>query len=625
MKQAHLPRKLAAILCADVVGYSRLTGEDEEGTHRRVSASLDAIAALIARYHGEVLNYAGDSVLADFTTVTDALCCAAAIQMDLKRCNQELAEDRKVRFRIGVNLGEVIVDRDEIFGDGVNVAARLEGLAEPGGICISGAVYDAVGAKLPLDYRFLGEQQVKNIVKPVRAYRAELRPGAELPPPRSKAANRSIRRNVAIVSIIIFTVLLIGGGVIAWLASKPSKFVAEKGTLPPLAARASVAVLPFANLSSEPQQEYFSDGITNDIITDLSKFSSLFVIASNSVFAYKAKPAKVQDVGRELGVRYVLEGSVQKVKDRVRVNAQLIDVSTGHHMWAERYDRGIRDLFAVQNEVVQAIVGTLAVRVREVERRRAMRKNTDSLEAYDYVLRGRAFLAHLTRSANLEARRSFQRAIDLDPHYAAAYVGLGWTYRRAVGHGWTEFVDEALERAHDLAQEALRIEESAAAHGLLAWIYLARGEYELASDAAERAMALNPNDSDSLSRLASVHLYMGRADEAVRAYEAALRFDPNTNADTFFALGLAYYLQGQYEESIRTLERGKSQNPNHAFIHAALAAAYAQAERSREAASSAEKVRRLHPFFEIASFGTRFRNSRDRDRLAEGLGKAGLK
>ncbi|HXV80793.1 MAG TPA: adenylate/guanylate cyclase domain-containing protein [Candidatus Binatia bacterium] len=622
MKQEQLPRKLSAILHADVAGYSRLTGEDEEGTHRRVSAYLDAITAITERYHGNVLNYAGDAVLADFPTVSDALTCAAAIQHELRQRNQELPENQKIQFRIGVNLGEVIVDRGEIFGDGVNIAARLEALAEPGGVCISGAVYDAMGSKLPIDYQFLGEQQVKNIAKPIRVYRAQLRPGVELPPPRVNARIRQPKRYAVAVAVAVALIIMVG--VIAWFASRSSKTGAEKPATLPSTQKPSVAVLPFTNLSNDPQQEYFSDGITNDIITDLSRFSSLFVIASNSVFAYKGKPIKVQDVGRELGVRYLLEGSIQRANDKVRVNAQLVDANTGQHMWAERYERNLKDVFVVQDEIVRSIVGALAVRVRDVERNRAMRKDTDSLEAYDYVLRGREYLSRITRSTNLEARTMFQKAIEADQRYAAAYVGLGWTYRRAVGHGWTEFVDEALERAQDLAQEALRLEDSAAAHGLLASVYLMREQYELAGHAAERAIELNPSDSDSLSRLASVLLYTGRTDEAVRAYETALRFDPSSDADILFTLGLAYYLQSRYEQAIRILEQGRAKNPNHPFIHAALAGAYAKVERSREAAREADRVRRLYPFFEVESFGTRFRNPQDRDRIAEGLRKAGL-
>lgn len=621
----RLERKLAAILYADVAGYSRLTGEDEEGTHRTLSAYLDAITAAINNYHGKVLHYAGDAVLADFATVSDALACAAAIQCDLKARNQTFPEDRKVRFRIGVNLGEVIADRGEIYGDGVNVAARLEGLAEPGGICISGTVYDAIGTKLPFDYEFLGEQQVKNIDKPVRAYRAGLCAGAEPPPPRAGVKTGRSRRyaiaTVVVVAAALFTVV----GAIAWFAPRFLQTGAEKTAALPLPDKPSIAVLPFDNLGGDPQQAYFSDGITNDIITDLSKFSSLFVIASNSVFAYKGKPVKIQDVSRELGVRYVLEGSVQKVGDKVRVNAQLVDATTSRHLWADRYDRDLRDLFVLQDEIVQTIVGTLAVKVNAAERERIMRKATDNLEAYDYVLRGQDYLSRTTLLANMEARKMFQRAIELDPRYASAYVGLGWTYRKAVGHGWTEFLDRALEQAHDLAQKALGLEESAAAYGLLGFTYLLQQQYDLASRSLERAVELNPNDWDSVAILATVRLYTGRYDEAITAFETALRFNPAIDVDRVYELGLAYYLASRYGDSIRTLEQAVGRNPDHPFLYIALAAAYAKADRPEDAARAAASVRRLHPFFEVASFGTRFRNPQDRDRVAEGLRKAGLK
>ncbi len=620
-----LQRKLAAILYADVAGYSRLTGEDEEGTHRTLSTYLDAITAAINNYHGKVLHYAGDAVLADFATVSDALACAAAIQQDLKARNQAFPEDRRVQFRIGVNLGEVIADRGEIYGDGVNVAARLESLAEPGGVCVSGTVYDAIGTKLPFDYEFLGEQQVKNIDNPVRAYRAGLCAGAEPPPPRAGVKTGRSRRyavaTVVVVAAALFTVV----GAIAWFAPRFLQTGADKTAALPLPDKPSIAVLPFDNLGGDPQQAYFSDGITNDIITDLSKFPSLFVIASNSVFVYKGKAVKVQDVSRELGVRYVLEGSVQRASDKVRVNAQLIDATTGHHLWAERYDRDLRDLFALQDEIVQTIVRNLAVKVNVMERERTMRKETENLEAYDYVLRGRDYLSRTTLSTNLEARQMFQRAVELDPRYAAAYIGLGWTYRKAIGHGWTEFPNQALQQAQDFAQRALDLEESAPAYGLLGFIYLIRNEYDLASHALERAMELNPNDWDSFSILGSVLLYSGRADEAVKTLETTLRFNPAVNVDRLFELSLAYYLASRYDASIKTLEQAIGRNPNNPFLHIALTAAYAQAGRAEDAARAAASVRRLHPFFEVASFGTRFRNPRDRERIAEGLRKAGLK
>ncbi len=617
-----LERKLAAILYADVAGYSRLTGEDEEGTHRTLSAYLDVITTTINSYHGKVLHYAGDAVLADFATVSDALTCAAAIQEDLKARNQDVPDNRKVQFRVGVNLGEVIADRGEIYGDGVNVAARLESLAEPGGICISGMVYDAIGIKLPLEYQFLGEQEVKNIAKPVRAYRAELRPSATLPMPSARPKPRRPLRQLIGAAAAAVVLVGLAVGVTTWWVQQGSTL--EGRVALPLPDKPSIAVLPFQNLSGDPQQEYFSDGITNDIITDLSKFRDLFVIASNTVFTYKGKPVKARDVSRELGVRYVLEGSVQRASEKVRVNAQLIDATTGHHLWAERYERNLKDLFLLQDEIVQTIVRTLAVKVGTAERERAMRKDTESLEAYDYVLRGREYLSRSTRSTNIEARQMFQRAIELDPRYGSAYVGLGWTYRRDVTLGWTEFPNQALQQAHDLAQKALNLEESAAAHRLLGWVYGVRRQYDLARRELERALELNPNDADGHADLGDVLLFGGQAEEAIRSLETALRFNPNLDAGSVVALGLAYYIKGRYDDSIATLERNLTRNRDIAFNHIVLAAAYAQAGRPKDAARAAAAVRRLHPFFEVASFGTRFRNPQDRASIAQGLYKAGL-
>ena len=622
MRTEPLERKLAAILYADVAGYSRLTGEDEEGTHRTLSAYLDAMTASIKDYHGTVLHFAGDAVLAEFTAVSDALGCAIETQHQLKDRNNALPENRQVQFRIGVNLGEVIVHRGEIYGDGVNVAARLESLAEPGGICLSESVHTAVGNKLPLDYEDLGEQSVKNIEKPVHAYSARLKPGAARPKPR--ATHRRPLRPAFVGSAVALIILAIGS--IAWLAPWTSTTdpVAPARMTLALPEKPSIAVLPFDNLSGDQEQEYFSDGITNDIITDLSKFSSLFVIASNSVFAYKGKSVKVQEVSEELGVRYVVEGSVQRAGEKVRINAQLIDATTGGHLWAQRYHRDLKDLFVVQEEIVQTIVATLAVKLTRLELERVFAKPTSNLEAYDYWLRGQEYLARTTRSTNMEARQMFERAIELDPRYASAYVGLGWTHRKAAGHGWTEFPAQAVQRAEALAQTALSLEESAAAYRLRAYAYLLRGQYGPASDALERAMALNPNDWDSQAMVGSVMLYSGQRDEAIQAYEAALRFNPSMDVDRLFELGLAYYLEERYDEAIRTLERGVSRNPDHPFLHIALTAAYAQADRTPDATLSAAEVRRLHPFFEVASFGTRFRNPTDRARIAEGLRKAGL-
>jgi TolB-like protein/class 3 adenylate cyclase len=341
----RLPRKLAAILYADVAGYSRLTGEDEEGTHRRLSIYLDLISESIQRDNGTVVHYAGDAVLAEFPTVTEAMICAADVQQALSQSNADLADDRKVQFRIGVNLGEVIVDRDDIYGDGVNVAARLESLAESGGICVSESVHGAVGNKLPIDYEFMGERAVKNIEKPVRAYHARLRDGAKLPKLGPQTArNRS--RNASPIIAGALLVLALAGALLFWLG--PWKTMEESepavSAALPLPDQPSIAVLPFTNMSGNSEQEYFADGLTEDVITNLSRFEELFVISRTSTFAYKGKNLKSQQIGGELGVRYLLEGSVQRQKDELRVTAQLIEASTGKHLWAERYVAGRRYL-----------------------------------------------------------------------------------------------------------------------------------------------------------------------------------------------------------------------------------------------------------------------------------------
>jgi adenylate cyclase len=604
-------------------------GDDELSTVRTLEAYRTVIADLIRKYQGRVVDSPGDNVLAEFSSVVDAVESAVEIQKELKAKNEELPEDRRMEFRIGINLGDVIEEGERIYGDGVNIAARIEGLAEGGGICISGTAYDQIGKKLPLGYEFLGEQTVKNIEKPIRVYRVLMESEvAGMVIGEGKAKLRGWQMAAVAASILIMGTLVVG----LWSfylhpSPRPAKVSSVEKMADSLLDKPSIAVLPFKNLSGDPEQEYFSDGITNDITTDLSKFRELFVIASNSVFTYKDKPVKAQEVGRELGVRYVLEGSVQKASERVRVNAQLIDTSTGHHLWAERYERDLKDLFGVQDEIVQTIVATLAIKLTRLEQDRTFAKPTNNLEAYDYVLRGWEYESRSTPSANFEARQMFQRAIELDPRYASAYVGLGKTHRNAYTSGWTEFPGQALEQAHDLAQKALSLDESnAAAHALLGEVYIHWRQYDLAIRELEQAIELNPNDWKSYAAHGRVMLWSSRPDQAIRSLETASRFNPNMNTDELTnSLGLAYYLKGRYDESIRAAERGVGRERDNVWSYVVLAAAYAQSGRSENAARAAATVLRLHPFFEVDSFGTAFRNPTDRASIAEGLHKAGLK
>jgi tetratricopeptide (TPR) repeat protein len=366
--------------------------------------------------------------------------------------------------------------------------------------------------------------------------------------------------------------------------------------------------------------------MTNDIITDLSKFREMLVIASNTVFTYKGKPVNIKDVSRELGVRYVLEGSVQKAGDNVRINAQLIDATTEHHLWAERYERDTKDLFSVQDEIVQTIVAILAIRIDAAERDRVMRKDTDNLEAYDYALRGKEYLLSRTRSANIKAKEMFRKAIELDSRYALAYAGLGWSYYLGAVAGWTEFPEQALEQALAYGQEAMRIgEPDAPTHALLGSVYLRLGKYDLAINELQQAIELNPNHALSHLQLGTIMLFAGQTDEAIQLLQTGLRYHPYTEPDNYARLALAYYLKGKYEDAIFTFEQLLGQNPNNEWIHIGLAAAYAQAGRNEDAKHSADMVKRLHPFFEVDSSFTLFRNPADRDKILEGLRKAGFK
>jgi adenylate cyclase len=532
-------------------------------------------------------------------------------------------------FRIGINLGDVIEEGDRIYGDGVNIAARLEGLAEQGGICISGSAYDQIKNKLPFTYEYQGEQSVKNIEEPVRVYRVMMAPEAT---GNFREPQRSESKRLPRVALSIGLSCAIGVFIVAgwYYFLKPThqeaqpalgeKPLVKEPHIPP------IAVLPFKNLSGDSEQEYFSDGITNDIITALSKFSNLLVIASNTVFTYKGKAVKVQDVGRELGIRYVVEGSVQKANDKVRISAQLIGVATGHHLWAERYDRSLKDLFKVQDEIVGKIVAKLDVKISEAERSRAMRKDTDSLAAYDYYLRGVDYLNRKKAQANRDARRMFEKAIELDPQYASAYSGVSWTHFRNVGHGWTEFADQSLQLALDFAQKALELDPiNAEAYDLKGSVHIFQAQYALAINELNRAIELNPNNFGSYNSLGWILLWSGRTDEAIIAMEKSVRLDVKSKSNVFLHLGYAYYLKDQYIKALESLEKGVVQRPNFVGYYIALAATYAQLGRLKDAERNAATVLRLDPFFELDSFGTAYRNPTDRGKILEGLRKAGLK
>jgi TolB-like protein/class 3 adenylate cyclase len=592
-------RKLVAILSADVKGYSRLMGEDEEATILTLTTYRGEMARLIQQHRGRVVDSPGDNLLAEFASVVEAVQCAVAIQRELKTRNAALPLYRRMEFRIGINLGDVIVEGERIYGDGVNIAARLEGLAAAGGVCVSGTVFDQIKNKLALGYKYAGTHAVKNIAEPLRVYRLQLEPGASgaaADPPKAAAA-KTWRRAALVAAALL---LILGGGLtvrqLMFRPSLPAGVVpSAKATALALPDKPSIAVLPFVNMSGDPEQEYFSDGMTEDLITDLSKLSGLFVIARNSVFMYKGKAVKPEQVGRELGVRYVLEGSVRRAANRVRITAQLVDASTGYHRWAERYDRDLKDIFTLQDEITHKIVAGLAVTLKEDEQERLGRKGTDNLAAYDAYLRGLEYYWRLTEEANVEARRLFERAIDLDPKFVRAYAALGRSHLTDWMWQWSQD-PQTLEWAFGAAQRAVALDDaSPIAHQVLGEVYLWKQQHDKAIAEAERAVALDPNDAEGYALLAEILTFAGEPHEAIRLLQKAMRLSPYFPIFYELLLGHAYLLTERHEEAITALKRALIRNPNFLPAHAYLAVAYYESGRKEEARDEMAAVLKISP------------------------------
>ena len=611
-------RKLAAILSADVEGYSRLMGDDEVATVRTITAYRALIASSVAGQGGRVVDAPGDNVLAEFASVVDAVHCAVDIQRELESRNAELPPFRRMRFRIGINLGDVIVEGERLYGDGVNIAARLEGLAEGGGICISGTAYDQIAGKLPFRCESIGEHTVKNIARPVRVYRLHPEPGA---PARPASKRRVPGRLVRAVAAAVAVLLLLGAA--AWAGRR---WLAPESAGLPLPDRPSVAVLPFTNLSQDPTQDYFSDGVTEDLITGLSKVSGLFVIARNSVFTYKSRAVKIREVGRDLGVRYVLEGGVQRSGNRVRITAQLVDATTGYHLWAERYDREVSDIFTLQDEVTQQIVRAMAVKLTEAEKVRLGRASTEVLEAYDLVLRGAEERYRTTRESNAEARRLFVRALDLDPNYARAYLGLAWTHLQSWQFLWAAD-RESLARARELAEKAMALNDTlVGAYHVIAQVHLWMKEHDSAIAVAERAVGLVPNDADGYETLAEILGWLGRPEESLSRIRHAIRLNPHCPFFYLWTLGHAYYLTGRRQEALDTFARVLKENPNFSGAHAFSAVLLDELGRTREAREAWAKAGALSPGASMVSLRDRipYKRAADLDRLLSAAHRAGM-
>jgi len=630
MTERAARRKLAAILSADAVGYSRLMAADEAATVETLKQYRAVIARIVERHGGRVVNAPGDAVLSEFPSAVEAVQAAVEIQKSLEGRNVELAPERGMQFRIGVNLGDVIEETDgTIYGDGVNIAARMEALAEGGGICISSTVFDAIEGKLSFGFDFLGEQQVKNIAKPVKVYRVR----AEARPATPARAKHRINLRLGAAALALAVIAGVGLWLYRPMTAPAPEHAATGDPILALPKGPSIAVLPFANLSGDPAQEYFTDGLTEDLITGLSRFRELLVIGRNTTFQYKGQAVDIRKVGRDLGARYVVEGSVRRDRNTVRVNAQLLDASSGKHLWAETFDRelSVAELFALQDEITAQIIGAIAGSYGVISRtyaEAARTAGTDNLEAYDCVLQAYAYEQLLTPEVHALTRDCLERAVKLDPTYADAWSKLAFLYADEYAWGYNPRPG-SLARALDAAQRAVELDSSSGmTHWHLARTHFWRNEVEEAVTEAERARALNPNNAFVLAAAGAYMAPTGgdNLKRAVQLTSKALRIDPNPPGWYYVPQILFHYDKREYEAALAASL--KMNMPKFFHTHVWRSAIYGQLGRNADAAASRGKLLQLYPTYaenarrELQKFNV---NPALADHVIDGLRKAGLK
>lgn len=585
MSDESYKRKLTAILSADVAGYSRLMGDDEAETIHTLKNHCSAAKTLADHNRGRVIDIVGDNLLAEFPSVVDAVICATEIQGELAKRNKELPDKRKMEFRIGINVGDVVEENGRIYGDSVNIAARLQELADAGGICISGGVYDQIENKLDLSYSYFGEHKVKNITKPIQVY-------------------------------------------VVKMATVTTKTEMSKKYEPP--AKPSIAILPFLNMSGDTEQEYFSDGITEDIITALSKFRWFFVIARNSTFTFKGKQIEVKQVAKDLGVRYVLEGSVRKAGKKVRITAQLIDAPSGYHVWAERYDGNLEDIFTVQDEITHKIVRSVGSEFLWAEMKRAQRKSELNLDVWDLIMRANAHHGRYTKNDAKEAQNLLYKAIKLDPLSSEAFCLLAFTHLMQVQFGWSESRTNSIREAEEAAQKAVSIDDRDAwAHTALGLVDLISKRFNEAVFRLKNAIDLNPNLANAYGALGQAMALEGEYEAAVTHINKAIRLSPHDPFVVYWIahLGVAAFADGRYEDAYHWGRRTIHQNPKFPGGHRLVAASCGQLERSLEAAAELKKLLKLMPGMTADDVRKQvpFKRPSDMERYIEGLRKAGLK
>lgn len=633
-----IERRLAAILALDVVGFSRMMGADETGTLERLKTiRAEIIDPAITAAHGRIVKLMGDGMLVEFDSAVNAVQCGIDVQDQLHQRNKTVAEAEAMTLRMGINLGDVIIEGDDIYGDGVNIAARLEAIADVGGIFVSASIQDSAHNKVSADFEDLGDKQLKNIDHPVRVYRVDIQ-GAS-----PATANTGMPRWIAAAAL---TVMVVGGGALIWTSMKPGVEVKPASVEKPQAQqqdapkpdpeqamarpdKPTIAVLPFNNFSDDKDQEYFSDGLTEDLITDISKVSGVRVIARNSTFSYKGKSQDVRAVGKELGASHVIEGSVRKAGGTVRINVQLINAADGNHIWAERYDRELKDIFAIQDEVIGKIIAQLAVKLTEDEKTRLAKHETENIEAHDLLLRGRQQESFFTPTANAEAVEYFKRAIALDPEYAEANAHLSVLNGIIATFGNVKNADELISEALKYAEKAVALDPNLPLAQFALGRILARPQvtqYPRALEAFNKAIALDPNHVDSYANLAFVSTFTGNAARAKDLIETAMRMNPHYPFWYLFARAQAHYLLGDFDKAVEDLTEAAERNPTVVFVRYWLAAALAQADQVDDAEWALEELRGMgHTQTREQYIITNpITFPAYREKLDEGLKKAGL-
>ena len=624
-----MERRLAAVLAADMVGYSRLMAADEAGTlARQMAHRKELIDPRIAEYGGRLVKSTGDGVLVEFPSVVDALRCAVTIQLAMTEREVASPEETRIAYRIGINLGDIIIEDGDIYGDGVNVAARLEALAEPGGICVSRTVVDHVRGKVASDFEDRGEQQVKNIPEPVHVFGVLMQPEAV-----GEAVAQTMRMarwwRPAMGAAAVLAIAVIG--IMVWQPWAPDVEPASVARMAfALPDKPSIAVLPFENMSGDPEQEYFADGMTEDLITDLSKISGLFVIARNSTFSYKDKAVKIRKVAEELGVRYVLEGSVRRVGDEVRINAQLIDALTGGHVWADRYDRDLKDIFSIQDEVVDKVVSALSIKLEQGKQHNSTPTDTLGPDSYELFQHARTILPKYFADKDdlREARQLFERVIERAPDFSGGYAGLSMTHALAVMRGYTRTLDEDGNKALELAQKALELDpESEFAMLAMANALQAVGQAEDAIAILKKLVGAAPSSADAHAQLGLLLIWAGRAEEAIKPLKTAIRLNPYVGSPYLIHLGLANFTLGQYDAAIAEYEKNSARGgPIDDAGLAVWAASYSELERSAEAAKTLARLIDRYPGTHLRSLWLlrNYTESEDRGRLIEVFKRANI-